>query len=368
METCLPRAFSISLNGSKIDPSTSTIRQVSLISMGEARGHDCYVDQTTLQQVFDCLTEMTTLKVKSDHGSGVLSTIGYVDSFCLGNGKVIGDLHIYDSEPERPRIFEIAQKNPTHFGMSLEFEGIDQLSNGKKFARCSDVSAVALVSDPAANKSLFGKSTKIVDLNGTSDNSSPMATKKLDDKPEPKPEDKKDLDATPAPTEANDFTKCMEAIQKIGERMDKYDNGAVNKEDDAKPALPAINPNVEPKADNNGPTPGNGEAGSVKGEEPGANPPGAWEEDEKKLSAIVDTAVSKALRNFGARLGIPALPSRNAPLVEDKSTAKTFQQLVDDKTKEFEKAGDKKAPQSAMLFCLTNHKKEYAESRLVRTL
>jgi hypothetical protein len=133
------------------------IPNVSLISLGEAKGHGVYVDKVCLQQVLARLRQLGDVKVKVDRGSGTMSTVGYMDNFSMSTDgtKVIGNLHIYDSEPNKPRILEIAQKKPHHMGMSLEFEGVDQTLNGKTFARCSDISAVALVSDPAANKSLF---------------------------------------------------------------------------------------------------------------------------------------------------------------------------------------------------------------------
>lgn len=364
--------FSIDLAGSKIDPNNRTIRQVSLISLGEAKGHDVFVDQKTLSQVFDKLTELGSLKVKADHGSGVLSTIGYIDQFEMGQDKVIGDFHIYESETEAPRIFEIARKNPHHLGMSLEFEGEDQKKDGKMFARCSDISAVALVSDPAANKSLFEKSTNSVDSKTKPDNSQSMANKKLDDKPEVK-EDEKKLDDKPTDSGANDFQKRFdEFATRFDAFMKKYDEGAVNKPDDGKPALPATNPNAEPKANNNGPTMKNGEKGEMKGEEPDANPKGAWEEDEKKFQARIDAAANfaseKTLRTFASALGIRNLPSQGAPFnSENKGTEKDFETLVAEKTKELEAKGDKNPKNNATVFCMKNHTKEYAAWRPVQS-
>lgn len=365
MTTITCYRFSIDLNGARIDPNTRTIRQVSLISLGEAKGHNVFVDDKTLQQVFDRLTELGSLKVKADHGSGVLSTIGYVDQFDKNDKQVLGDFHVYESETEGPRIFEIARKNPQHLGMSLEFEGEDQKKDGKMFARCSDISAVALVSDPAANKSLFEKSNKNVDFNDKNDDNNNMAMKKLDDKPEAQAGD----EAPKSPDSNSDFSKLMKRFDDMETRMSKYEEGASNKVDDAKPALPAINPNAEPKANNNGPTMANKEAGSVKGDEPAANPDGPWEEDEKKLGAIIEKAsnlaVEKAMRQFGGALGVRSLPSRNAPLDTNKSSDKTFEVLVAEKQKELEDKDDKNPKNNAIVYCMKNYKKEYAAWRPV---
>lgn len=363
--------FSIDLTGSKIDPNNRTIRQVSLISLGEAKGHNVFVDQKTLTQVFDKLTELESLKVKADHGSGVLSTIGYIDQFAMGQDKVLGDFHVYEAEPEAPRIFEIARKNPNHLGMSLEFEGEDQKKDGKMFARCSDISAVALVSDPAANKSLFEKSTNYVDSSYQSDNYKSMANKKLDDKPDVKDE-KKELDDMPDAGSSSDFEKRFnDFATRFDAFMKKYDEGAVNKEDDTKPTLPATNPNAEPKANNNGPSMKDGDKGGAnKGEEPGANPTGPWEEDEKKFQARIDKAASlaseKTLRKFASSLGIRSLPAQGTPYGgSDNTSEKTFEVLVEEKTKELAAKGDKNPKINATVFCMKNHTKEYAAWRPV---
>src|ERR1700722_15665902 len=178
------RAYDFSVDDSKIDEAANTLRQVSLISIGQAKGHQLesgeqiWVDGTTINQIFDCLTQMGSLKLKVDHGSGVMSTAGWVDGFEKTGDKIIGSMHVYEAEPERLRMFEIAQKNPDHLGLSLEFSGEDEILGNKAFARCDEVSAVALVSEPAANSSLFEKSKHFVDMDKKTDKTKSMATKK----------------------------------------------------------------------------------------------------------------------------------------------------------------------------------------------
>jgi DNA-directed RNA polymerase subunit L len=146
---------------SQIDAENGIIRKCSLIRLGAAEGHfdkegrQETVDQKTLEQVYLYCYNSGSVKVKLDHGSGVLSTVGYVKNFAIEDGKVVGDFHIYETANEKPRILEVAEKNPNHMGMSLEFEGQDEVSGDKAFSRCSRVLTVALVSDPAANTSLF---------------------------------------------------------------------------------------------------------------------------------------------------------------------------------------------------------------------
>ena len=150
-----------SLQTPSVNEEDSIIHGVSLIKTGNAEGHfdrkgrQEVVDNKTLEQVFAQCKQLGSVKVKADHGSGVFSTIGWVDNFDLTSDKVLGDFHIYENEPQRARLLEIASKNPSHMGMSLEFEGLDEPGDDQAFSRCERIIAVALVSDPAANNSLF---------------------------------------------------------------------------------------------------------------------------------------------------------------------------------------------------------------------
>jgi len=141
------------------------IENISLISVGPARGHvdkesnkPVVVDPTTIDQVFAEATKLATLKVRVDHGAGVIETAGFVRDFVReGDRRVLGTLEFYDSYAGADLLCEIAQKNPSHLGISLEFGGADEEANDVVLARCGEgkLFAAAIVSDPAANKSLF---------------------------------------------------------------------------------------------------------------------------------------------------------------------------------------------------------------------
>jgi len=142
----------------------SIIKSVSLISVGPAKGHidketgkPVFVDPTTLDQIMKALEPIPSIKLREDHGSGVGATLGYVDNFRREERQIYGDLHFYENAEDVPLFLEIAEKNPSHLGLSLEFGGKDEESPDLMFARCAPdgVIAVALVSDAAANKSLF---------------------------------------------------------------------------------------------------------------------------------------------------------------------------------------------------------------------
>lgn len=154
-----------SLDTDQIDAENGIIRSVSLMEMGDAKGHydkkgrQVIIDDVTLQQIFSACKKLGSIKVKADHGSGVFEIVGWADNFALKANKVCADIHIYEAEPNRKRLLEIADKNPTHMGISMEFTGEDKPSGTVSMSRCDAVYAAALVDDPAANSSLFSVPT-----------------------------------------------------------------------------------------------------------------------------------------------------------------------------------------------------------------
>ena len=159
----------------------SVIKSVSLMSTGPAKGHvdkatgkPIFIDPTTLDQLMRELGKGLALKVRADHGSGVMQTIGYVDNPACDGVRIRGDLHFYENAPDVALLMEIAEKNPGHLGLSMEFVGEDEETPDVVMARCRDggLIAVAMVSDPAANKSLFSAllpATKHLSANSMAD-------------------------------------------------------------------------------------------------------------------------------------------------------------------------------------------------------
>jgi len=336
---------------SLVDEKTNTIHNVSLISLGEAKGHrsdktgaKVFVDQTTLAQVFKCCESCNTIKVKVDHGSGVFSTIGYVDKFQLEDSRVIGDLHIYDSEEESPKIFEIARKNPAHMGLSLEFLGIDEEANGKCMARCDEVMTAALVSDPAANSSLFFSSKENVDLPKQSDTKTTTTSNNMKFEtpadPETKPDAKDNSDLAEMfaahMAEYAEFKACMAKDYPLNDTAD----GDAPKGDDPNIAPVAKGKNVMEESDM-----------AIDKDTP------AEAEKEKELKKAAQLGAELAIKAFASRIGMH-LPSAGASTVPTK---KNFAEIVESETKRFD--GDKT---KAMLHCIKTYSKEYAESRNVR--
>lgn len=352
------------MNPPTINADAGTISGVSLISIGEARGHrstesgmKLMVDQTTLKEVYDCCCEMGSVKVKVDHGSGILSTIGFVDGFGLREGKVTANLHIYDAEPQAQRIFEIAEKNPQHMGISLEFMGVDQEDPMEKvcYARCTEVLTAALVSDPAANASLFSIPTPLdathspakINPSSLKKTSLTQFMKKLETAPEKlETEDPKMMKEEPA-----DLAQLLKAFT---EHMADYNNFKTSMQEvnDTAPGTPpegGQSITVDPVTKSQ-----NMEDGVLVIDKD--TPEEA--EAEKALTKAARLGAEIAIRHLSGKMGV-ILPSSGYPASTPK--ARSFAEIVTDETKRMN--GDATA---AMLFSIKNHPKEYAQSRNIR--
>jgi len=170
----------------RIDAENGIIRSVSLMEIGDAKGHfdkkgrQVIIDEVTLEQLFKECKKLGKIKLKANHGSGVFEVIGWADNFALQANKVTADVHIYEAESNRARILEIAEQNPTHMGISMEFTGEDKARGEVCLSRCDGVLAAALVDDPAANSSLF--SAKAEESNKTN-NTTKMENEEEKDEP-----------------------------------------------------------------------------------------------------------------------------------------------------------------------------------------
>lgn len=149
----------IDLSESRVDKEHHIIKDVSLVSLGEARGHSKIADTRTLEQVCECARQYKSgLRVRFNvntfnHGDAALA--GYIarDSIKVNDAKdkVVGDLHVYASYPHKDYLYEIAERAPDNFGLSIEFSGLPESIGGIDFARCDEIFAATIVDLPAAN-------------------------------------------------------------------------------------------------------------------------------------------------------------------------------------------------------------------------
>jgi len=147
----------VDLRSAKVDRESGVIKSVSICSIGDAKGHDKLCDKTTLEQLRDCIrTYDSGLKVKFNpdsfnHGDAGIAGRIPGDTLRIKSGKLVGDLHVYKNYPAKDYLFEIAEESPDHFGLSVEFSGVDEEKDDQTFARCTEIYAAAVVDLPAAN-------------------------------------------------------------------------------------------------------------------------------------------------------------------------------------------------------------------------
>lgn len=319
------RHLSEILTRSKVDYEGRCIYGAALITAGEAKGHTdakgrkVYIDETTLKQILEQCKAEGNLKLKIEHNSGVVSTAGYVTNFQMIDSKVVGDLCFYESETATPRLLEIAENNPHHIGISLEFDGKDVTFGNKSLARCSKLYAAAIVSDPAANDSLF-EEKKDIDIKKQQPIHIPMT-----------PEEQEQMNEL-----TSKYASLEESINSIMKRFEDADAKEEPKEE-VKLEEETTDDKIQPEP---------------------AEPAEPAEEDEAEEAKKEMAALRAAVKQLTAKIG--TLPAKASPHAQSKDIAKKdFSQLVSEATT---KLG---CPQKAMIHCIKNHRAEYAAWRPV---
>lgn len=127
-------AFAALNEGMNVDREAGTMRGVSLISVGEALGHGLYVDERTLETALDVLEDMETLPAYVTHRGALFEDrltreIGMFENFRIEGDKVKADFQAFQSFQEDEsrrfnRLFELAEKMPKRFGLSIVFAGM----------------------------------------------------------------------------------------------------------------------------------------------------------------------------------------------------------------------------------------------------
>jgi len=151
----------------EIDLENAVIRNVSVITEGEAKGHGMMVDAQTLREVKEAAeTYSGGLKVKTDHFSGFNQIVGVLKNFVIDDAQLRADLFLLKKHEATERILEMARLMPDTFGLSISFSGQHQEKDGEEtFARCNEIYSADLVDSPAANPT--GLFSAIVDSGKT---------------------------------------------------------------------------------------------------------------------------------------------------------------------------------------------------------
>lgn len=90
------------------------------------------------------------LKVREDHDDSVGARAGFADAFKrTDDGRVVTDLHIFDSYRNRAVFLETASKTPEEIGLSIDFKPMFELSGDRALMRVVKLNAVDIVDEGA---------------------------------------------------------------------------------------------------------------------------------------------------------------------------------------------------------------------------
>ena len=129
---------------------------VSILEEGEAKGHDLFVDKTSLERALEIMSEAKNgVKVKMNHGSGLDAVVGFARNPRIEGNRLIADLKLLRNSPHYGLIKEMASEAPDQFGISLAFVNESETINGKDYIRPQSIASADLVSSPAATNGLF---------------------------------------------------------------------------------------------------------------------------------------------------------------------------------------------------------------------
>jgi len=153
------------------------LKNVSILTIGEARGHNLLIDEKSLEQALAVAQSMKRIKVTMGHGAPVTGILGYIDGFRIEGDRLMGDLTLFNTN-EAHFVQHLAQVLPEGFGMSLTFSGVPEEVAGNRFARVTEIYDCSIVSEPAANPAGMFSAFSAVDMKKLQMNEAPVEVKK----------------------------------------------------------------------------------------------------------------------------------------------------------------------------------------------
>jgi len=131
------------------------IEGVSVITIGEAKGHDQFIDSKTLETALAVFPEK--VKVKINHGDDVSSIIGYACNPRIDGDKLRADIHLFTQGEKYGWLKTAINTIPDQFGTSIHFDSNIEVIDGKEYVRIDKLRSVDIVDSPAANEGLFSE-------------------------------------------------------------------------------------------------------------------------------------------------------------------------------------------------------------------
>ena len=264
---------------------------VSILEVGEAKGHDLFVDKVSLQTALKLMKGARNgIKVKINHGSGLESVVAFARNPRIEGDKLVADLRLLRNSPHYGLIKEMASEAPDQFGVSLAFVNESETINGKDYIRPQSIASADLVSSPAATNGLFEEMVKFMEKLGyvQGGKTIPAVAKEA---VEEAPLDKKDK----TNMENTDYKKDMDEIKV---RLAALEEAMKPKEEMKKEEMAEEAPKIVIEKED--------------------------EEEKEEKSEEMSEVVKKVLTEFGIK-PISASPVVEAPA---KVEPKTFEALV----------------------------------------
>lgn len=266
---------------------------VSILEVGEAKGHDLFVDKTSLETALKLMQSAKNgTKAKMNHGSGLEAVVGFLRNPRIDGDKLVADLRLLRNSPHYGLIKEMASEAPDQFGVSLAFVNESETINGKDYIRPQSIASADLVSSPAATNGLFEEMVKFMEKLGyvQGGKTIPAVAKEA---VEESPLDKKDK----SNMENTDYKKDMDEIKV---RLAALEEAMKPKEEMKKEEMAEEAPKIVIEKED--------------------------EEEKEESTEEMSAIVKKVLTEFGIK-PIPASPSIEVPS-EKKEEPKTFEALV----------------------------------------
>jgi len=308
---------------------------VSILEIGEAKGHDLFVDKLSLEKAMDIMKQAPNgVKVKMNHGSGLDAVVGFARNARIEGNKLVADLKLLKNSQHYGLIKEMADEAPDQFGISLAFVNESESINGKDYIRPQSIASADLVSSPAATNGLFEEVVKFMQKFGYVAGGKPIP-----------------IDLPNAVVEGDGLTKQGEAM----ENKEGYD---YKKDmDEIKVRLSALEDSMKPKDEMKKDEVVKDETKKeevVQAQEAPTIVVEKEDEEEKEDESEMSEVVKKVLTQFGIK-PIPASPAVEVAL-EKKEEPKNFEALVS------AHAEYKTSKLKAMKAVMLSNPKEYAEA------
>lgn len=149
----------------RLEEDSTIIPNVYILSQGEARGHDLFIDKTSIEKAYELMSKAPNgVKVKMNHGSGLDAVLGFARNPRIEGDKLLADLHLLKSSPHYGLVKEMANEAPDQFGVSLAFLNESETIGGKDYIRPQRIESADLVSSPASNEKFRDFQSKDVEM------------------------------------------------------------------------------------------------------------------------------------------------------------------------------------------------------------